>query len=242
MTVQSLEVPARVRPGRPFLPIRERELDGTLRTVASRLPGAEAGLLLGPEFAGPIGVVDLLAVTRVSGAFAMRSSLKLPYITTEIEATVVAATYEAKTRTVDRVALDLGMSVASVGRRLRELEVRGVVHRVGGGYRRAPGIQPIGRAYALEAKVSDWRRGLAQALKYSSWCDAAGVVLLEAPSSLEQAKERFRDFGLGLAVREHWLVRPRIGKPLAGRRLALSERLSAALAEAAADQSPSAPA
>lgn len=231
MTVQTVEVRSRTRPGRPFLPVRERELDKTVRTVASRLPGAELGLVLGAEFVGPVGVVDLLAVTRVSDGFRQRSNLDVPHITSESDASIVASTHEAATRTPASIAQELGLSSASVGRRLRDLESRGAVFRAGGGFRRTPGLQPVGRAYAIEAKVSDWRRGLAQALKYASWCDAAGVVLLEATSSLDLAKDRFRDFGLGLAVGERWLVRPRIGKPNAGRRLALSERVSAALDE-----------
>ena len=102
----------------------------------------------------------------------------------------------------------------------------GAVLREGKSYRRREGFAPAGRAYALEAKVSDWRRGLAQALRYSTWADASAVVLLREPNDLSSVAERFGDLRVGLAVGRRWIIRPRLQRPMPGRRLALAERLA----------------
>lgn len=224
-----LEIRRAPRAGRAFAPIRERELDDVLRRLAVRLPGAKQGLILSPEFPGPRGVVDLLAVTRVRDALEERSALGAPFLKSETDCAVVAATHERAVRTSAHIAKALAMSERQVNRRLRELEAHGFVVRAGAGYLRREGLRPLGRAYALEAKVTDWRRGLEQALRYSSWCDAAGVVLLTAPNDTAAVLGRFRALGIGLAVKESWLVRPRLGRANPARRLVLSELLASAM-------------
>lgn len=239
MTLPILEVRGRTRGGRPFLPVLESSLDGPIREIAMRLPGAKNGLVLGAEFVGSLGVVDLLAVAGVGNGFELRERLSVPFLDTEADAAVVAVTYESATRTPKWIAEQAGMSLAQVERRVRDLEAKGFLLREGSGYRRRGGLAPVGRAYAIEAKVSDWRRGLAQALRYSSWCDAAGVVLLQPPSSIDAAQERYRAFGIGLAVRDRWLVRPRLGTPNRARRLLLSERVASAYRDQGVVSSPS---
>jgi hypothetical protein len=110
-------------------------------------------------------------------------------------------------------------------RRLRSMVSDGYLKRVGTGFVRHPEIVPIGKAYALEAKVNDWQKGLSQAVRYSSWCDAAAVILLNPPRDLTEVTIRFKGLGIGLGVQSRWVIRPRIGRPQAGLRLAVSEQL-----------------
>ena len=109
---------------------------------------------------------------------------------------------------------------------MRALAHAGVVVSHDFGYPRRADLEPIGRTYAFEAKVSDWRRGLDQALRYSVWCDASSLVLLRAPADMGNLIERCNHLDIGLAVRDEWVRRPRLGKPQRSLRLAASERLA----------------
>lgn len=212
--------------GRRFTPVRERDLEPVLRSIALRLPGAAEGLVLAPEFRGARGVVDLLAVTRVGAKFVERAKHGAPYVTSEADSTVLARLSPRVTRTAEHLAQVVGMTDRQMRTRLRALVRAGAAEQVGGGYRRREGLEPIGRSYALEAKVDDWRKGLSQALRYASWADAAGVVLLVEPQDISAVRARFRALQIGLAVGDSWIVRPRLGRPDPGRRLALSEQLA----------------
>ena len=212
------------RPGRRFEPTEERLLDDDLVTLATRLPHAADGLALVREFPGGRGVADAVAVTGWQEPVRRRIALQLPLLDNETDCSVVAALSPNQTRTVTGLATRLGMSDQQVIRRLRPLAAAGYVESRGSGFRRVLGLEPVGRAYALEAKVSDWQQGVGQALRYSTWCDAAAVVLLKPPRDLSDAKERSFKLGLGLAADGRWVVRPRIGRPHAGLRLAMSEQ------------------
>lgn len=216
--------------GQRFSPIRERELDPALRSLALRLPGAEQGIVLAPEFRGARGVVDLLAVTRVGDRFAERIAADIPFVTSEADSALLARLSPRATRTPEPLGRTLGATERQTLSRLRALTRAGAAQHFGRGYRRANGLDPIGRAYALEAKVDDWRQGLSQAFRYASWADAVGVILLERPSDVEAVKSQFRAMRIGLAIGDSWLVRPVIGRPDPGRRLALSEQLASTIA------------
>lgn len=212
------------RPGRRFEPTVERLLDDDLVTLSMRLPRAPEGLAIVREFPGGRGVADVVAITGWQEAVRQRIALNLPFLLNETDSSVVAALSPNQTRTVASLGKKLGMSDEQVLRRLRPLAAAGYVVARGSGFRRVHGLDPIGRAYALEAKVSDWRQGISQALRYSTWCDAAAVVLLKAPRDLADVRARCAMLGLGLAAEGRWIVRPRLGRPHAGLRLAMSEQ------------------
>jgi len=214
------------RAGRRFEPTVERLLDDDLRRLAERLPGADQGVIISREFPGPRGVADLVAITQSLHGLRARLQLGLPFLANLTDCIVVAALSPNRVKSTRTVARSTGMSIEQAERRLRALTSRGYVARVGGGFVRNPAIAPIGRAYALEAKVSDWQKGLSQAIRYSSWCDAAAVVLLNAPRDRSDVTDRFRRLGIGLAVQSTWVLRPRIGRPQPGFRLAMSEQLA----------------
>jgi DNA-binding Lrp family transcriptional regulator len=219
------------RPGRRFEPTEERLLDDDLVKLATRLPRAAEGLALVREFPGGRGVADAVAVTGWQEPMRRRIALDLPLLDNETDCSVVAALSPNQTRTVTRIGRRLGMSDEQVMRRLRSLVAAGYVEPRGSGFRRVRDLEPIGRAYALEAKVSAWQQGVGQALRYSTWCDAAAVVLLRPPRDLSDAKERSSKLGLGLAAGGRWVVRPRIGRPHAGLRLAMSEQFARLIVE-----------
>ena len=230
------QVPSSPRAGRRFEPKGERLLDDDLMRLATRLPGASGGVIVSTEFPGPRGIADLVAITQPFEDLRSRLALGLPFLVNVTDCLVVAATSPNRVRTTSTVARSTGMSIEQAERRLRSLASVGYVSRTGSGFVRNSGLKPIGRAYALEAKVNDWRKGLSQALRYSSWCDAGAVVLLNAPRDLSDAADRSRRLGIGLAVQSRWVVRPRIGRPQPGLRLAMSEQL----ARSFRDQKPSA--
>lgn len=225
------ELLGHTRPGRRFEPTMERLLDDDLVTLSTRLPRASDGLAIVREFPGGRGVADVVAVTGWQEPVRQRIALQLPFLLNETDCAVVTALSPNQTRTVPIVAKKLGMSEAQLVRRLRPLVSGGYVELSGSGFRRVRGLEPIGRAYALEAKVSDWRQGISQALRYSTWCDAAAVVLLKAPLDLSEVKARCTMLGLGLAAEGRWIVRPRIGRPHTGLRLAMSEQFAKRIVE-----------
>lgn len=225
------ELLGHTRPGRRFAPVEERLLDDDLMTLAARLPRAAEGLALVREFPGGRGVADAVAVTGWQEPWRRRMALQLPLLDNETDCALVAALSPNQTRTVGGLGNRLGMSDEQVVRRLRPLAAVGFVESRGSGFRRVQGLEPIGRAYALEAKVSDWQRGAGQALRYSTWCDAAAVVLLKVPQNLLAVKQRCLRLGLGLAADGRWVVRPRVGRPHAGLRLAMSEQFARLIVE-----------
>lgn len=228
------EVSAAPRPGRRFEPTVERSLDDDLQNLAMHLPGAGEGLAIAREFPGGRGVADVVAVTRWQSQLRRRIAMPQSFLRNETDCAVVAALSPNQTRTVRSVGTRVGMSDEVVVRRMRSLFASGHVETHGTGFRRARGLEPIGRAYALEAKVSDWQKGISQAMRYSSWCDAAAVVLLRPPRDLGNIKARCSSLGLGLGIDGRWTVRPRLGRPNDGLRLALSEQWARLMAESEA--------
>lgn len=217
------EVPVSDRPGRRFEPSEERLLDGDLVVLAGHLPGSRESLFVSREVVGPRGIADLVATTRVGHSLEIRRSTGLTPLTNASDVAVVAAASFRRTLTPDSLARALGHTTEQVLRRAPSLVSRGYLIRSGSGVRRAPGLMPLGRTYAIEAKVNDWQKGLSQALRYGAWCDATAVALLRPPRDLSEAKTRYAHFGIGLAVRDRWILRPRLGRPQPAMRLLASE-------------------
>jgi hypothetical protein len=221
--------PAFLPAGRRFEPTVERALEPIIRELASRLPGSASGVLAAPQFAGPSGIADLVAVTRSQRLLTERLKLGTVPLRGLSDASVVATVAVQRTTTAFQVARVLGISETQAIRRLRQLNGSGFLFQDGNGYRRYPEFVPIGRMYALEAKVSDWRKATAQALRYARWADAAGIVLLKPPTDLQQLKEHAKALRIGVAIGNRWLVRPVLQPVSPGLRLLSSEMFVAAL-------------
>lgn len=218
-----VQLTARSRAGVRFEAKRERELDEALLALAIKLPAAAGPVAVCREFTGPRGIPDLLVTTRYERHLAARRSALIPPITGRSETAVLAALPLGSRRTLPWVAETCGLSLRQAQDRLRTLVRIGAVCQDEGGYRRHLDLVPIGRTYAVEAKVNDWGKGLTQALRYLTWADSASVVLLDPPRDLGRATDQCRSLGVGLAVSDVWKVRPKLGKPNRGLRLAASE-------------------
>lgn len=212
--------------GNRFEPIQERVLDPDLRSLAGQLRSSDTQRLAVAEFSGPRGVPDLLVLAHGFEDLGRRLASGIPFVLSPADCAVAAPLSVNRTMGVGRVAGIAGMSVEQVDRRLRALAGTGAVRPHGSGYRRADVIEPIGRTYAFEAKVSDWRRGLSQAIRYSTWADASSLVLLRPPADFADLLAICINFDIGLAVRDEWVRRPRLVRPQKALRLEASERLA----------------
>jgi hypothetical protein len=222
-------IPAFSPAGRRFEPTAERALEPVIKTLASRLPGSASGVLAASQFAGPSGIADLVAVTKAQLLLAARIRTGTPPLRSLSDASVVATVAIRRTTTASHVARVLGISEVQTTRRLRQLSESGFLFQDGSGYRRCPEFVPIGRMYALEAKVSDWRGAIAQALRYVRWADAAAVVLLKGPRDLRNLKDYAKTLRIGVAIGNQWIVKPVLQPVAPGLRLLASEMFVAAI-------------
>lgn len=223
----------RPRAGRRFEPIRELELEHDALEAARGLPGAHRGLVVLREMAGPFGVPDLLAVVGRRDLLERRRELKVPPLLNQVDAGVVAAAAPRAPRGPQALARRVGWPVDTVHRRLPALVRSGALLPAGrDSFVRPADLQPVGRLYAVEAKVKDWRRAVRQARAYSLWCDSYVIVMPSlGTTSLTHAIQAVVSDGGGLMVARRWLQRPRIGTRSPGQRLWGSEHLVAATVE-----------
>lgn len=222
----------RTRPGRRFLPTAELELGPALRDLASRLPGATGGVLVVAEMPGPTGLPDLVAVP-VTSRLDARLAVDVPPLLSSADVRLAAACSPLRKSLTPTLARQLETDVESVRRRVRRLERTGALVADGAGWRRHVALVPVGRLYALEAKVDDWNAGLAQALRYGAWADASAVVMGQLPRDPSKPVAQATALGLGLAHGARWLVRPKVRRLSLAKRLFASEHLVAALRSSA---------
>lgn len=216
------------RPGRRFAPTAELELGPVLRDLASRLPGAAGGVVVVAEMPGPTGLPDLVAVP-VTARLHARLAADVPPLLSWADARVVAACSPLRSSLAPTLARRLETDDESLGRRVRRLERAGALVADRTGWRRHGALVPVGRVYALEAKVDDWNAGLAQALRYGAWADASAVVMSQLPRDSSRPVAQAAALGLGLAHGARWLVRPKVRRLSLAKRLFASEHLVAAL-------------
>lgn len=221
----------RPRAGRRFEPVAERDLVEPALTAAQTLPGVRAGLHVLQEVAGPFGVADFVAVVGSPRRAEARLALGVPPLLNEIDAGIVAATSPQRARTAARLADVLGWPLASIERRLPGLLKSGAVRELRPErFVRPDALVPIGRVYAIETKMREWRRALRQARTYRLWCDNYVVVMpsLSNYSLMVALAEVEEDRG-GLFIDGRWVKRPQVRRPEAARRLWGSEYVVAAL-------------
>jgi len=219
------------RPGRMFAPVQERQLHTVALDATEGLPGAARGLVVVPEFAGPIGVPDFTAYVGPVSSLVERQRIGVPAVVSDIDAGIISATHVRRPRNVEEIAAALGWPVTTILGRMRRLVTTGaLVESRPGLYTRPAEIAAHGRLYAIETKIEDWRKALRQVRTYRVWADAYVLVmtgLSERTTEALQAEAR-RDGG-GLVVDGRWLCRPRISAATEWRRLQAQELYATAI-------------
>lgn len=218
------------RPGRRFEPVQERELHGTAVSACASLPGTHRGLTVVSEMAGPFGVPDFTALVGDSSRLVRRRALGIGPVTNDVDAGIVAVLSSSLGRTEAWIASRLGWPVSTVHRRIPGLLRTQAINEVRPGrYVRHPGLGPIGRLYAVEAKINDWTSALRQVRTYRVWADSYVLVMgkLSMQILAKLSPEVARDAG-GLVVNSEWLIRPRLGRVAPYRRLQAAEYFAAA--------------
>lgn len=168
----------RPRGGIRFEPTKELELLDSALSASRNLPGANQGLLLIQEVAGPFGIPDLIAITGVQDVIDQRMELDIPPILNEIDAAIVGAVSSRAPRRLETVSKTLGWPQETVERRVPALVRMGALaetHRKT--LLKPEALRPIGQLFAIETKVSNWRRAIRQGRMYQVWCDSYVVVM-----------------------------------------------------------------
>ncbi len=218
------------RAGRRFEPIQERELHQDALASARGLPGASRGLVVVPEFAGPIGIPDFTAYVGDIQRLRRRHELDVPPVLNELDAGVVSSAHVRRALSAEDLARAQGWPTAAISDRLRGLVRRGALTGAGAGrFVRPEALEPGGRLYAIEAKVEDWRSALRQVRTYRVWADSYVMVMgqISDRALISLVAEVRRDGG-GLMVAGRWVVRPRLGHTTERRRVQAWELFAAA--------------
>lgn len=212
-----------------FTPTKEALLDPALRTLAKSLPRANKGVAMMAEVPGPVGIPDLVALPAPGKDLTARLNSGIPPILHQSSIQVISALKIRQGISVSGLALKLEKTERSVSTTLRDL-IRTKAARMDAGLAyRAPELIPVGRIYALEAKVDDWRKGVRQAFRYRAWCDASALVIGRMPKDPEPLMKAAERLNLGLACEDKWIIRPRISQNSSLNRLWGSEHFVAAL-------------
>jgi len=220
----------RPRAGRRFEPVRELELSNDALTAARTLPGAHRGVRILLETAGPLGVPDVLAVVGPLSVLDERLALDVPPLLNQVDAGVVAAAAASAPRTLATLARRLGWPEDTLERRLPHLLRSGALLQTGrDSYVRPEALRSVGRLYAIETKVKDWRRALRQARMYSVWSDSYVIVMPSLGSgSLPGLLAAVAADNGGLMLDGEWVRRPRLFRRSPAQRLWGSEHVIAA--------------
>jgi len=218
------------RAGRPFAPGLERELEPDLRAAAIKLGGRSGDLVLLPEFPLPVGVPDLVAVSLNQDLFAARLASGIPPILGSRRASVISSCGVRRPASLRLLVSVTGSSEKHTRAIIGELVRAGAITRFGSGWVRDPALQPLGKVFALEAKVSDWRSGFAQSLRYGVYAQNVTLVVGKLGERASQsAEEACRSHGVGLYIAGRRRVQPRSQVVKLERRFQSSEQVLAVL-------------
>jgi hypothetical protein len=218
------------RAGRRFEPAGERELSADALNAAKGLPNAHRGVRVLLETAGPFGIPDLVAVVGPKDVLTRRLRLNVPPLLNQVDAGVVAAAAERAARSTEALATRVGWPIETVSRRIPGLVRSGALREVRpDAFVRPPALRPVGRLYAIEAKVKDWRRALRQARTYNVWCDSYVIVMPPlGPVSTPNLIDAVSNDGGGLMLGGSWVTKPKLRPKTLPQRLWGSEHAIAA--------------
>lgn len=220
----------RPRPGRRFEPVAELDLEPDALRAIRGIPGAHRNLTVFREVAGPFGIPDFLAVVGPTAALRSRIALGVPPLLNEIDAGVVGEASAKAGRNVATLAARLGWPEGTIKRRLPLLLRAGALEEESHGrFVRPEPLAPIGKLYAVETKVANFKQALRQARTYALWCENYVIVMSAlSESSLFSASEAVAADRGGLVVDGKWAQRLRARRIAGPRRLWGSEHVVAA--------------
>lgn len=220
----------RQRPGRRFVPVEELRLQPDALRAIRALPGAHREVSVFREVAGPFGIPDFVAIVGPRSVLRKRLALDVPPLLNEIDAGIIASTAPRAGRTIDKIATALSWPLPTVERRIPLLLKVGALQDLGEGrYVRPDALCPVGRLYAIETKVKNFKRALRQARTYALWCDNYVIVMPQlSDASIFSAQEAVAADRGGLVVGGRWIQRIRAGDLPVARRMWGSEHLVAA--------------
>lgn len=212
-------------PEQAFVPVQERELRQAVERLAEKFAEANGGGLLVSEMSGPYGRADFVLVKLDEEAMRRRSESTLRPLRVMSEARLIASLSHRYARGVAEISQRSGLPPRSVWRVATALAREGHVaiardERI----LRHRAVQPIATTAAFEAKVSDWRRALEQARKYSLW-NRWTTVVMESASSVDILAQEARRFRIGIALSDKLVVPPRPRMVTSDLRLLASEQI-----------------
>lgn len=227
----SLQLSLRSPVGRPFTPRQENGLFQDLTNLAAESRRANnASITLVPEFVGPYGVPDLVAIVHTRELLEKRIGSDIPPLLNPTDAAIVSALGAQRSRSFQHLIQVPELSDESmVDRRLAHLLKIGAIETSGNGFVRNSALNPIGRVHAFEAKVRDWRSGIDQARTYGLWADSVTLVMGKLPEDASSVCREAKRWLLGLGLKSEWRCRPRLRNHTRARRLWASEHAVDAL-------------
>jgi hypothetical protein len=193
------------------------------------------------EVAGPFGIPDFIAVAGSGDLVKARLGLGVPPLLNEVDSGIAGVASSRYARDAAELALRLGWSKETVQRRTPHLLRTGaLIERRTGRYVRPADLVPIGRLFAIETKVSNWRQAVRQGRTYRLWCENYVVVMPRvSTSSITELVALVAEDGSGLVIAGRWARRPRARRVQVSRALWGSEHVVAALAADPATNPPS---
>jgi len=195
-----------------------------------QIPRQEEGILALREFHAPFGIPDLTVVVGDHSLRRRRLRLSVPPLVNEIDAGVVSVVNAVRPSSADQISARVGWPISTVRRRIPGLiRVGALVETAPDRFVRRKEIVPIGTTWAIETKVSEWRRALRQCRTYRTWADGYILIMGRVPStSLSVLRREVTNDRGGLVIGDDWIVHPRTTKLPSARRLWTSEHIVAA--------------
>lgn len=195
--------------------------------LATQDPGNGVTLLL-HEFETLAGIPDvvLLDMPSADSDQDVIAELLVTKMATNGHASVLSSLHRRAPRHVEHISRTTGLAPNYVRRIVAELRGMGLIEVMpSGAVKLSISYQtPRVRFTALEFKLSDWRRALAQALRHRSFAAVTVVVMpMGREHSLQAASAVFREYGVGSAVFDHekmqlrYIVKPRVRTPTSAR-------------------------
>lgn len=187
---------------------RSKQHDGVLLHEFETLAGVPDVVFLEPRGGGESqSVIRQLARSRA---------------VTNGHANVLASLHKHAPRRIEYLARSTGLAPNYVRRIVADLRLMHMVEVLDTGsvVLADDYSQPSIQFTALEFKLTDWRRALAQAIRHRSFAATATVVMpASREASLRSAAQVFREYGVGSAVFDSttrhlkYVVKPRVRTP-----------------------------